>query len=154
MQVILVTDVDNLGRAGDIVKVAPGYARNYLLPTRVAMEANPKNQRWIEQQKQRILKKAAVIRNDASALADRIAAVTVVVAKNAGEEDKLYGAVTSADIAEKLAAHGVDIDKRKIVLHEPIKRLGEFEVPVKLHSDVEAKVKVQVVKAGEGTENA
>jgi len=154
MQVILVNDVEKLGRAGDIVRVAPGYARNYLLPKRIALEANVKNQRWIEQQKTRILKRAQELRTDAEAVAARIASVSVVIAKQAGEEDKLYGSVTSTEIAEKLAAHGIEIDKRKIVLHEPIRRLGDHDVAIKLHSDVEAQVKVQVVRTGEETPEA
>jgi len=149
MQVILVNDVEKLGRAGDIVKVAPGYARNYLLPKRIALEANVKNQRWIEQQKARILKRAQELRTDAEGVAARLASVSVVIAKQAGEEDKLYGSVTSIEIAEKLAAQGIEIDKRKIVLHEPIRRLGDHDVTIKLHSDVEAQVKVQVVRTGE-----
>jgi len=149
MQVILVNDVEKLGRAGDIVKVAPGYARNYLLPKRIALEANPKNQKSIERQKEKILKRAAELRTDAEGIAARLSSALVVIAKQAGEEDKLYGSVTSAEIAEKLAAQGVDIDKRKIVLGEPIRRLGDHEVQVKLHADVEARITVQVVRAGE-----
>jgi len=154
MQVILVNDVEKLGRAGDIVKVAPGYARNYLLPKRIALEANVKNQRWMEQQKSRILKRAMELRTDAEGMAARLSSATVVIAKQAGEEDKLYGSVTSLEIAEKLAAQGIEIDKRKIVLQEPIRRLGEHEVTVKLHSDVEAQVRVQVVRTGEETSEA
>lgn len=154
MQVILVNDVEKLGRAGDIVKVAPGYARNYLLPKRIALEANVKNQRWLEQQKARILKRALELRTDAEAVAARLSSAVVVIAKQAGEEDKLYGSVTSLEIAEKLAAQGIEVDKRKLVLHEPIRRLGDHEVTVKLHSDVEAQLKVQVVRTGEETTEA
>ena len=149
MQVILVNDVNSLGRAGDIVKVAPGYARNYRLPKRIALAADPKNMKWVEQQKEKIVEKAAELRTDAEGMAARIGAVSLVIAKKAGEEDKLYGAVTSAEIAEKLSEHGIELDKRKIVVAEPIKRLGEYSIPVKIHADLDVSIKVNVVKAGE-----
>jgi len=149
MQVILVHDIEKLGRAGDIVKVAPGYARNYLLPKKIAYEATTRNLRWIEQQKEKILAEAARRRTDAESVAERINAVSVTVAKRAGEEDKIYGSVTTQELAEKLLEHGIEVDRRKIVLAEPIKRLGEHEVHVKLHADVTAVFKVTVVRAGE-----
>ncbi len=151
MQVILVDDVNTLGRAGDIVKVAPGYARNYLLPKRIALAADPKNMKWVEQQKGKIIEKAAGLRTDAEGLAARIGAVNLVIAKQAGEEDKLYGAVTSAEIAEKLSEHGIEVNKRKIVLADPIKRLGEYSVPVKIHADLNVSIQINVVRAGEET---
>lgn len=149
MQVILVSDVEKLGRAGDIVKVAPGYARNYLLPRKFALDANPANMKWVESRKKKILEQAAAVRTDAEGLAARIATLTIVIAKQAGEEDKLYGSVTSSEIAEKIGEHGIEIDRRKIVLDEPIRRLGEFTVSVKLHADVEIPVRVNVVRAGQ-----
>ncbi len=151
MQVILVDDVNSLGRAGDIVKVAPGYARNYLLPKRIALAADPKNMKWVEQQKEKIIEKAAALRTDAEGMAVRIGAVSLVIAKQAGEEDKLYGAVTSSEIAEKLSEHGIEVDKRKIVLADPIKRLGEYSVPVKIHADLDVSIQINVVRAGEET---
>jgi len=151
MQVILVDDVNTLGRAGDIVKVAPGYARNYLLPKKIALAADPKNTKWVEQQKEKIIEKAAGLRTDAEGMAARIGAVSLVIAKQAGEEDKLYGAVTSAEIAEKLSEHGIEVDKRKIVLADPIKRLGEYSVPVKIHADLNVSIQINVVRAGEET---
>lgn len=149
MQVILVSDVEKLGRAGDIVKVAPGYARNFLLPRKFALDANPANMKWVESRKKKILEQAAAVRTDAEGLAARIATLTIVIAKQAGEEDKLYGSVTSSEIAEKIGEHGIEIDRRKIVLDEPIRRLGEFTVSVKLHADVEIPVRVNVVRAGQ-----
>ncbi len=149
MQVILVNDLDSLGRAGDIVKVAPGYARNYLLPKRIALAADPKNMKWVEQQKGKIIEQAAALRTDAEGMAARIGAVSLVIAKQAGEEDKLYGAVTSAEIAEKLSERGIKVDKRKIVLADPIKRLGEYAVPVKIHADLDVSIKINVVRKGE-----
>jgi len=149
MQVILVSDVDKLGRAGDIVKVAPGYARNYLLPRKFALDANPANMKWVESRKKKILEQAAAVRTDAEGLAARIATLTIVISKQAGEEDKLYGSVTSSEIAEKIGEHGIEIDRRKIVLDEPIRRLGEFTVSVRLHADVEIAVRVNVVRAGQ-----
>jgi len=149
MQVILVHDVDKLGRAGDIVKVAPGYGRNYLLPQQIAYEATPKNMKWVERQKEKILVEAAKRRTDAESIAARIEAVTVVIAKRAGEEDKIYGSVTTTELAEKLAEHDLEIDRRKIVLADPIKRLGEHEVKVRIHADVTATFKVQVVNSGD-----
>ncbi|MBI5141659.1 MAG: 50S ribosomal protein L9 [Nitrospirae bacterium] len=149
MQVILVSDVEKLGRAGDIVKVAPGYARNFLLPRKFALDANPANMKWVESRKKKILEQAAAVRTDAEGLAARIATLTLVIAKQAGEEDKLYGSVTSSEIAEKIGEHGIVIDRRKIVLDEPIRRLGEYTVSVKLHADVEIPVRVNVVRAGQ-----
>jgi len=155
MQVILVNDVEKLGRAGDVVNVAPGYARNYLLPKKIAYDASPKNMKWIERQKEKILERAAALRTDAESLAARIESVKIVVAKQAGEEDKLYGAVTSAEIAEKFKEHGIEVEKRKILLAEPIKRLGEHTVTVRVHADISATVSVNVVRSGEeSTETA
>jgi large subunit ribosomal protein L9 len=147
MDVILREHVDNLGRRGDVVKVADGYARNYLLPRKLALAVTPGNRRQIEAEKQRALAREAEERGGAEALASKLAQVECVVARRVGEKETLYGSVTSADVADALARLGFDVDKRKIHLDEPIKALGEFFVPVKLHRDVTAQVKVLVVKS-------
>jgi large subunit ribosomal protein L9 len=147
IEVILKEPVDSLGGRGDVVKVADGYARNYLLPRQLALAVTPGNKRQIDAEKKRALAREAEERAGATALAARLAQVECVVARRVGENDTLYGSVTSADIAEALARLGFEVDKRKIQLDEPLKQLGEFSVPVKLHRDVSAPVKVLVVKA-------
>ncbi len=145
MQVILREDVDNVGKIGDLVKVADGYARNYLVPKKKAIEATPKNLRAMEHAKKMVADRVRKLKKEAAADADRIKALTLTIKAKAGEEGKLFGSVTSMDIAEAAKAQGVIIDKRRISLEEPIKRLGEFTVPVKLHTDVVADLKVTVV---------
>src|SRR5471032_659634 len=145
MEVILREHVDNLGRRGDLVKVADGYARNYLLPRKMALLATDGNKKVIEREKVKFDAQEAEEQKGARAVADRLAAVEVEIARKVGETDALFGSVTNADIAEVLAAKGFDIDRRKISLHEPIKKLGEFSVPVKLHRDVTVTLKVKVV---------
>jgi large subunit ribosomal protein L9 len=145
MEVILREHVDNLGRRGDIVKVAEGYARNYLLPRKLALAVTEGNKRQIEREKKIAEVKDAEERSQADALAARLAAVDIEIARRVGENDTLYGSVTSADIAQALEAKGFQIDKRKVNLHDPIKALGETTVPVKIHRDVTAQVKVKVV---------
>jgi large subunit ribosomal protein L9 len=146
VEVILKQDVEHLGRRGDIVKVSDGYARNFLLPRKLALAVTVASRRQIDHEKKMAALHEAQERASADALAARIAAASVVIARKVGETDTLYGSVTSSDIAEALAAQGVEIDRRKIHLPEPLKRLGEHAVPIKLHRDVVAPVTVQVVK--------
>ena len=144
MEVILREHIDNLGRRGDLVKVADGYARNYLLPRKLALLATDGNKKVIEREKVKFDVKEAEEQKVAQAIADRLASVEIEIARKVGETDALFGSVTNADIADVLAAKGFDIDRRTIQLHDPIKRLGEFEVPVKLHRDVTVTLKVKV----------
>ncbi len=144
MKLILREDVENLGKGGEVVDVKPGYGRNFLLPRGLAVAANTKNLREIEHQKSVAAAKAAKLKASAQAVAKRLADTPVTLKRKAGEQDKLYGSVTAMDIAEALAARGVQIDRRSIDLSEPIKTVGDFEVPVKLHHDVIGKVKVKV----------
>jgi large subunit ribosomal protein L9 len=146
MEVILREHVEHLGRRGDVVKVASGYARNYLLPRKLALPVTESNRRQIEREKKVAEVREAEERQQAEAFASRLAQAEIVIARRVGETDALYGSVTTADIAEALAAKGLEVERRRIQLAEPIKQLGEFTVPVKLHRDVSADVKVQVVK--------
>jgi large subunit ribosomal protein L9 len=148
MQVILREHVDNLGRRGEIVKVADGYARNYLLPRKLALLATEGNKKQIERERGKFVVKEAEEQKVAEAMAERLGALEIAIAKKVGETEALYGSVTTADIAEALAAKGFEIDRRKLHLSEPIKRLGDFDVPVRLHPDVTAHVKVRVVAEG------
>jgi large subunit ribosomal protein L9 len=148
MEVILREHVDNLGRRGEIVKVADGYARNYLLPRKLALLATDGNKKQIERERAKFEVKELEEQKVAQAVADRMATVEIEIARRVGETEALYGSVTSSDIAEALAAKGFDLDRRKIHLPEPIKRLGEYEVPVKLHREVTLKLKVRVVAEG------
>jgi large subunit ribosomal protein L9 len=148
MEVILREHMDNLGRRGEIVKVAAGYARNYLLPRKLAMVVTAGNRNQIERERSKFEATEAEERKTAEAEATRIANVEVVIARKVGETEALYGSVTSSDIADALAAKGVEIDRRKLQLHEPIKRLGEYDVAIKLHRDVTATIKVKVVAEG------
>jgi large subunit ribosomal protein L9 len=148
MEVILREHVDNLGRRGDLVKVADGYARNYLLPRKLALLATDGNKKVIEREKVKFDVKEAEEQKVAQAVADRLATVEIEIGRKVGETDALFGSVTNADIADALAAKGFDIDRRKIQLHEPIKKIGEVDVPVKLHRDVVVKLKVKVVAEG------
>jgi large subunit ribosomal protein L9 len=147
IEVILKEPVDHLGGRGDVVKVADGYARTYLLPRKLALAVTPGNKRQIEAEKKRALAREAEERSGAEALGTRLAQTECVVARRVGDKDTLYGSVTSADVAEALGRLGFDVDKRKIHLPEPIKALGEFSVPLRLHRDVTVPVKVLVVKA-------
>ncbi len=144
MKLILREDVPNLGRGGDLVEVKPGYGRNYLIPRGLAVPANPGNIREIEHQKQVATARAAKARASAEAVAKRLADTPVSLRRKVGEQDKLYGSVTALDIAEALAARGLSLDRRSIDLAEPLKTLGEFEVPVRLHREVVGAVKVKV----------
>src|SRR5690242_17714377 len=145
MEVILREHVDNLGRRGEIVKVADGYARNYLLPRKLALLVTEGNKKQIERERAKFEAKEAEERKVAEAVAARLASAEIVIARRVGETEALYGSVTTADVAEALAAKGFDIDRRKLQLAEPIKKLGDVDIPVKLHRDVNASVKVHVV---------
>jgi large subunit ribosomal protein L9 len=145
MQVILREDIDNLGKIGDLVKVADGYARNFLVPKKKAIEATPKNVHAMDHAKKMVSDRIRKLKKEAAADADRIKALAITIKAKSGEEGKLFGSVTSMDIAEAMKAQGVTIDKRKIVLDEPIKRLGDFTVAVKLHADVTAEFKLLVI---------
>src|SRR5512142_3071435 len=144
MKLILREDVENLGKGGELVEVKPGYGRNFLLPRGLAVLANPKNVRELEHQKSVASAKAAKMKASAEAVARRLAETPVTLSRKVGEQDKLYGSVTALDIAEALAARGLQLDRRTIDLAEPIKTVGDFDVPVKLHSEVIGKVKVTV----------
>jgi large subunit ribosomal protein L9 len=145
MEVILREHVEHLGNRGEVVKVADGYARNYLLPRKLALLVTEGNKQQIAREKVKFDAREAEERKVAEAMAERIAAVEIEIARKVGETQALYGSVTSGDIAEALAAKGFDVDRRKLQLAEPIKHLGEVQVPVKLHRDVTAQVKVKVV---------
>jgi large subunit ribosomal protein L9 len=145
MEVILREHVDNLGRRGDLVKVADGYARNYLLPRKLALLATDGNKKQIERERAKFEVKELEEQKVAQAVADRMATVEIEIARRVGETEALYGSVTSSDIAEALAAKGFDLDRRKLQLHEPIKKIGNYDVPVKLHRDVTVQLKVRVV---------
>ncbi|HYW42560.1 MAG TPA: 50S ribosomal protein L9 [Bryobacteraceae bacterium] len=146
MEVILREDVEKLGIRGEVVKVAPGYARNYLLPKKLAVAANESNKKIVEQERQAHLRKEVKLKSEAEDLSKLLTGVSVTIAQKAGENDQLFGSVTAKDVAEALAAKNFTIDRRKIHLEEPIRQLGEFKVPVRLHKDVVAEVDVLVVK--------
>jgi large subunit ribosomal protein L9 len=145
MEVILREHVDNLGKRGDVVKVASGYARNYLLPRKLALAVTEANKRQIERERASAEAREAEERSAAQAIADRMQQADITIARRVGEGDALYGSVTSADIADSLAAQGFEVDKRKIQLADPIRTISETDVPVKLHREVTATVKVKVV---------
>jgi large subunit ribosomal protein L9 len=142
MEVILKEDVTKLGSRGEVVKVAEGYGRNYLIPKKLAIEATAANRAVIEQMKASAVRRSAREKGDAQVLAQQVEAVTVSFTRKSGERDQLFGSVTSADIAHELEHKGVQIDRRKIQLDEPLKHVGEFNVPVKLHKDVTVQLKV------------
>ena len=146
MKIILKEDFERLGKVGEVVEVKAGFARNFLIPKQVALQATPQNLRVIEQEKARNKIKLSKDKRDAELLADQLKEVSLTTNVRVGEEDKIFGAVTSQNISELLSAKGFEIDKRKIQLEEPLKALGVFEVPIKLHTEVEAKIKVWVVK--------
>jgi large subunit ribosomal protein L9 len=146
MQIILQEDVEKLGTRGQIVEVAAGYARNYLLPRKLALEASANNMKRLEKMRAAFAKQEATEKDAAQKLGELLAAVALEFARKAGENDQLFGSVTSADIAEALAAKGYNVDKRKISLAEPIKVVGDYEIPVKLHREVTASVKLTVKK--------
>jgi large subunit ribosomal protein L9 len=151
MEVILREHVDNLGRRGEIVKVADGYARNYLLPRKLALPATEGNKQHVARERRIMEAREAEERARAEASASRLGSVALTIARRVGETDQLYGSVTAADIAELLKSKGLEIDRRKLILPEPIKTLGEHVVPLKLHREVTVQLTVAVVK--EGTES-
>jgi len=144
MKVILKQDVDNLGRMGDIVKVAPGYGRNYLIPRKIAVEATDGNMRIVEQEKLAAAKRDQREKSAASLVARELVKLTVSLRRKVGEAGTLYGSVTAIDIADFLITHKIDVDKRKIHLDEPIKTIGEYQVPVRLHREVIVPIRVVV----------
>jgi large subunit ribosomal protein L9 len=146
MDVILRQAIENLGNPGDVVTVKPGYARNYLLPRGLAYEATPGNLKRIANERQRLEAAEGTRRDAARELAKRIEEVSLTFSARVGEEGKLFGSITASDIAQQLEAQGVEIEKRQIDLHEPIKTLGVFRVPVRLHADVHPEVRVWVIK--------
>lgn len=148
MEVILKEDVEKLGHRGDIVKVAEGYGRNYLLPRKLAIEASGGNKAVIQQMKAAAVRKSAKEKTSAEGLAQQLNDVQLTFERKVGEKDHLFGSVTSADIASALEGKGFTIDRRKIHLDDPLKSLGEFHVPVKLHREVTAHVKVTVSPEG------
>ncbi len=146
MEVILREDIEKLGSRGEVVKVAPGYARNFLIPKRLAVMATESNKKIVEQERQAHLRKEAKAKGEAEDLAKIMSGVSVTITQKAGENDQLFGSVTAKDVADALAAKNYTIDRRKIQLDEPIKSLGEFKVPVKLHREVTVEVTVIVAK--------
>ena len=146
MEVILKEDVNKLGERGDVVKVAEGYGRNFLLPRKLAIQANAGNKAVIAQMKAASVRRSAKEKTQAEALAKQFEGVSVSFQRRAGEHDHLFGSVTSGDIADATAKKGITLDRRQIQLHEPLKSLGEFTVPVKLHKDVTAHLKVVIEK--------
>ncbi|HKZ56708.1 MAG TPA: 50S ribosomal protein L9 [Thermodesulfovibrionales bacterium] len=146
MKVILKEDVKYVGKMGQIVDVADGYARNYLIPKGLVAEASTKNIKFLEHEKRTIQEKSKKIRNSAQDLAHRISSLTISIKAKAGEEGKLFGSITTMDVAEALQKEGVEIDKKKISLEEPIKRLGSYTVNIKLHPDVSAPLNIQIVE--------
>jgi len=149
MEVILREHVDNLGKRGEIVKVADGYARNYLLPRKLALLATEGNKQRIARERVTFEAKEAEEKQAADATAGRLSGLELVISRKVGETEALYGSVTTSDIAEALASKGLPVDRRKIHLQEPIKKLGEFEIPIRLHREVPASVKLRVVAEGE-----
>ena len=149
MEVILKEDVPKLGSRGDVIKVADGYGRNYLLPRKLAIEATQANKKVIEQMKSAAVRRQQRDKTEAEALARQLEEVTLVFQRRSGEHDQLFGSVTSSDLAEGLAAKGFTVDRRKIHLDEPLKMLGEFKVPIRLFREVTATLKVEIQKEAE-----
>src|SRR6185436_13209305 len=151
MEVILREHVDNLGRRGEIVKVADGYARNFLLPRKLALPATAGNKKHVERERKIMEAREAEEKGQAEGIAARLKAVEISIARRTGETDQLYGSVTSSDIADFLKSKGFEIDRRKLILPEPIKTIGEHNVPLKLHREVTVPLVVKVVKEGGGS---
>jgi large subunit ribosomal protein L9 len=146
MEVILREDIDKVGSRGEIVKVAPGYARNFLLPRRLGVPASEANKKIVEQERQAHLRREAKVQSDAQDLRKLIANVEVTISQKAGENNQLFGSVTAADIAAALEKQGFTIDRKKVQLEEPIKTLGDFKVGLRLHREVSVEIPVHVVK--------
>ncbi|MGH9257707.1 MAG: 50S ribosomal protein L9 [Vicinamibacterales bacterium] len=151
MDIILREHVDNLGNRGEIVKVADGYARNYLLPRKLALPATDANRKHVERERKIAEVREAHEKGQAEAIAARLAAIEIAIARRVGETDQLFGSVTATDIAEFLKDKGFEVDRRKIILPEPIKTIGDHAVPLKLHREVTVPLKVRVLKEGEPT---
>jgi len=149
IKLILRADMENLGKLGDVVTVKPGYGRNFLIPQGMAMLASPSNLKVFELERKKLQAKMDTLRSTASGLAEKLAQATVTVEVRVGEGDKLYGSVTSAMIADGLEAQGIEVDRKKIILPDPIRTLGVHEVEVKLHADVRGLVRVLVCRQGE-----
>ena len=149
MEVILRDHVEKLGKRGEIVKVSDGYARNYLLPRKLALPATAGNKKHVERERKIMETREAEEKSQAEAIASRLLTVDITIARRVGDTEQLYGSVTAADIAEFLKTKGFEIDRRKLILPEAIKAIGEYDVPLKLHRDVTAPLKVKVVKEGE-----
>lgn len=147
MKVILIEDVAKLGKSGDLVHTKDGYARNFLIPKELAIPANPQNVKALEHQKTLLRQKQHRVKKDAENLAQRIERISCTIAKPTGEEDKLFGAVTSLDIEQSLKDEGISVDRKRILLDEPIKSLGIYKVPIKIHPEVTAHLKVWVVRS-------
>ena len=145
MEVILREHVDNLGSRGDVVKVAAGYARNYLLPRKLALPVTEASRRQIEREREKAEARDAEERGAANALATRMSEADITISRRVGENNTMYGSVTTADIAHALEVKGIKVEKRKIMLHDPIKSVGEHTVPIKIHRDVVAEAKIKVV---------
>lgn len=148
MEVILREHVDNLGKRGEIVKVADGFARNYLLPRKLALPATEGNRKHVERERKIMETREAEEKAAAEAISSRLSTVDISIARRVGDTEQLYGSVTSADIVDYLKSKGFDVDRRKLILPEPLKSLGEFDVPLKLHREVTVPLKVKVVKEG------
>lgn len=146
MEIILRQGIENLGKPGDVVKVKAGYARNYLLPHGLAYEATPGNLKRIQQERDRLEAAENERRGTAQGFAEKLEQVSLTFSARVGEEGKLFGSVTAADIAQQLEAQGYHVEKRQIDLHEPIKALGVYRVPIRLHADVRPEVRVWVIK--------
>lgn len=146
MQIILQEDVEKLGTRGQLVEVAEGYARNFLLPRKLALAATTGNLKRLEKMRAAFAKKEATEKEAATTLAGLLATVSIELTRKAGESDQLFGSVTSADICEALEAQGYQVDRRKIALNDPLKSIGEYEVPIKLHREVTANLRVVVRK--------
>ncbi|HYA12024.1 MAG TPA: 50S ribosomal protein L9 [Thermodesulfovibrionales bacterium] len=146
MKIILKEDIKKIGKMGQIVDVADGFARNYLVPKGLAIEANTKNIRSVEHEKKIVHERARKLKDSAQDLSSKISAMTITIKAKAGEEGKLFGSVTTMDIAEALHNEGIEIDKKRISLEEPIKRLGSYPVNIKLHPDVSVQLIIQVIE--------
>ena len=151
MEVILRDHVEKLGKRGEIVKVSDGYARNYLLPRKLALPATEGNKKHVARERKIMETREAEEKSQAEAVASRLSTIDITIARRVGETEQLYGSVTASDIAEFLKTKGFEIDRRKLILPEPIKAIGEHDVPLKLHREVTAPLKVKVVKEGAET---
>jgi large subunit ribosomal protein L9 len=147
MQVILKEEIPNLGQMGELVTVKPGYGRNYLIPKGLAVEATPRNIKRLEHERRNIERRKEKLLAEARSIADRLRDMSITIAKKTTDEDRLYGSVTNREIADVLSSEGINIDRRKIIIDEPIRSLGVFKVKVKLNAELDGEVKVWVVKA-------